>query len=137
MANLSPYLHFNGNCREAMTFYKQCLGGELNLMSMGESPMGNKVPPEQKNRIMHSTLKNGSFQIMAADMMGPDPTTGGTALSLSLEFDNNNELDSVFKKLSAGGKVRHAPKEEFFGYYADLTDRFGFDWMLVHAKRDA
>ena len=29
MPTLNPYLTFNGNCREAMTYYKECLGGEL------------------------------------------------------------------------------------------------------------
>lgn len=123
MAQISPYLHFNGNCREAMTFYKQCLGGELSMMSIGESPMGAQMPPEQKNRIMHSTLKSGSFQIMASDMMGPEPAAKGTDLSLSLECGGNKEIDTFFEKLASGGKILHAPKEEFFGYYGDLTDK--------------
>jgi PhnB protein len=29
MVQIYPYLAFNGNYREAMTFYKECIGGEL------------------------------------------------------------------------------------------------------------
>ena len=28
---INPYLNFNGNASEAMTFYKSCIGGELNI----------------------------------------------------------------------------------------------------------
>jgi PhnB protein len=37
MKEATPYLIFNGNCREAMTFYQSCLGGELNVMTFGEA----------------------------------------------------------------------------------------------------
>jgi PhnB protein len=134
MAQISPYLHFNGNCREAMTFYKGCFGGELTLMSMEESPMASQVPPEQKKNIMHSSLKGGSFQIMAADMMGPEPAKKGTNFTIAVECSSNKETDAIFEKLASGGKILHAPKEEFFGYYGDLTDRYGFTWMLTHMK---
>ena len=39
MAQLNAYLRFNGKCREAMTFYQACLGGELTIQTVGESPM--------------------------------------------------------------------------------------------------
>jgi PhnB protein len=62
---LNPYLAFNGNCREAMTFYKDALHSELNIQTFGESPM--EVPPEQKDRVMHATLTFGDAIIMASD----------------------------------------------------------------------
>ena len=33
---LNPYLNFNGNAREAITFYQQVLGGELNISTFAE-----------------------------------------------------------------------------------------------------
>ena len=38
MAKLNPYLNFNNQCREAMNFYKECLGGELFFQTVGELP---------------------------------------------------------------------------------------------------
>ncbi|MEJ0101299.1 MAG: hypothetical protein WDO19_01540 [Bacteroidota bacterium] len=46
MPTIISYLTFNGNCREAMIFYKECLGGELSLTVAGESPVANQVPPK-------------------------------------------------------------------------------------------
>lgn len=44
MTQINSYLTFNGNCREAMNFYKDCLGGELILQTIGESPLAYKMP---------------------------------------------------------------------------------------------
>jgi PhnB protein len=38
MATMNPYLTFNGNCKEAMNFYKEIFGRELSMMTAGESP---------------------------------------------------------------------------------------------------
>ena len=51
MKDITPYLTFNGTCRQAMTFYKDILGGDLELMDFASSPMDD-VPDEAKNNIM-------------------------------------------------------------------------------------
>jgi PhnB protein len=134
MGQLNPYLLFDGNCREAMKFYQGCFGGELSLMTVGESPMAKDMPPDKHKQIMHARLNSGGVLIMAADGMGPGGTTPGGNISLSFSGANQKEIDTVFSKLSAGGKVLHAPKDEFFGYYGDLSDRYGINWMLVYEK---
>lgn len=131
---LNTYLHFDGSCREAMTFYKECLGGELNLMTVGESPMAAQMPPEAKKNILHAQLKNGTVTLMASDMMGPGGVTKGSNVSLTVNCSSNKEADDLYAKLSAGGKATHPMKEEFFGYYGDLTDKYGLNWMLNYEK---
>ena len=39
MLHCTPFLLFDGNCAEAMTFYHTCLGGELTLTKLGDTPM--------------------------------------------------------------------------------------------------
>ncbi len=134
MGQINPYLLFDGNCREAMNFYKGCFGGELSLMTIGESPAAKDTPPDQRNKIMHARLKSDGALIMAADGMGPGGTAPGGNISLSFTGSSEKEIDTVFSKLAAGGKVLHAPKDEFFGYYGDLTDKYGVNWMLVYEK---
>lgn len=36
---LNPYLHFNGNARDAMTFYQSVFGGDLDVMTFGDQGM--------------------------------------------------------------------------------------------------
>ncbi len=137
MAHIEAYLHFDGNCRDAMTFYRDCLGGELNLMSNGDSPMGKDMPASEKKKIMHARLKSGDNVIMGSDNMGNVAVKKGTGISLSISCSSKKELDGIYSKLSAGGKAEHAPKDEFFGYYGDLRDKYGIHWMLVHETPQA
>ena len=84
MAQLVSYLTFNGNCREAMTFYKACLGGELTFQIIGESPLAEKMPAQMKECILHATLINGDLIIMASDMVDENGLIKGNSVSLML-----------------------------------------------------
>ena len=44
MLSAMPFLLFDGNCAEAMTFYHECLGGELRLTKLGDTPMKDQSP---------------------------------------------------------------------------------------------
>jgi PhnB protein len=135
VANIVPYLSFGGNCREAMTFYKECLGGDLTMQTMGESPMGAQAPAGDKNKIMHVASKKDGLEIMASDMMGPGSAVYGNTINLMIACTSEQEINSYFSKLSKGGKAGHALKEEFWGdVFGDLTDKFGIRWMLNWSK---
>jgi PhnB protein len=129
MAQMHPYLQFNGNAREAFTFYHECFGGELNIQTVGESPMAQHMPPESHDSVMHATLITADFTIMGSDMMGPDAIFGN-ALSLALACTSKPEIEELFAKLSAGGTVGTSLREEFFGTYGDLVDKYSIKWML-------
>ncbi len=129
MAQVNPYLSFNGNCREAMEFYKACLGGELEINTIGDSPMGAQMP-DKKDNVMHSMLKADGMVLMASDMLRPGNLVQGNSVSICISGKNKEEIEKYFAKLSEGGKVTQPLKEEFFGTYGDLTDKFGVLWMF-------
>ncbi len=120
-----------------MTFYKDALGGELTLMTVGESPMASQLPADSHKKVMHASLKSGGFTLLASDMSGPGGFKKGSELSLTIVGSSKEEIESFFSKLSAGGKVTHALKEEFFGLYGDLTDKYGISWMFNYEKPKA
>ena len=134
MARVNAYLHFDGTCRQAMTFYKECLGGELTLMTVGESPAAAQMPHQAKDSIMHSVLKNGTNVIMASDNLGTGSITNGSQFSMTIDCGSKKEADAFYSKLSAGGKATHPMADTFFGYYGDLTDKFGINWMISYMK---
>lgn len=130
MSYLSPYLIFSGNCKEAMEFYKQALGAELELQIVGESPMASNSPAEAQNQVMHSKLsKNGNTLFMASDMMMNGTVTQGNNVNLCYIGDLE-DIKTAFVNLSTGGNVTHELKEEFFGTYGDLVDKYGIRWMF-------
>jgi PhnB protein len=135
MAQINTYLTFNGNCREAMTFYQECLGGELNFQTIGESPLADKMPPLMKDGILHSTLTNGALLIMASDMVSEQGLIRGNAVSLMLNCSSEAEVRAFYEKLSSSGKATHTLENSFWGaLFGDLTDKFGNNWLLHFDK---
>lgn len=135
MAQLNPYLNFNNNCREAMTFYKDCLGGELSLQTVEELPeMAAQMPPEMKKSIMHSVLTSGDIVIMASDLNREKPVDGNT-VHLCIQCKTENELNAFFSKLSSGGKVTEPISDMPWGAkYGSLIDKFGKYWLFNFSK---
>ena len=131
MKNLVPYLTFGKDCREAMSFYQEALGGELKLMTVGESPAAGKMPREMHGLIMHADLTGGAFALMASDDLGGEGVKVGNAINLMVNCSGEEEIRSIFAKLARGGKVNSELKVEFWGsLYGDLTDKFGLRWMF-------
>jgi PhnB protein len=129
MAQLNPYITFNGNCREAMEFYKACLGGELSIMAVGDSPMASDMP-DKKDNVLHSMLKKDGMVLLASDMIMPGELIRGNTITLCINGGTKEELQQFFAKLSEGGTVGQPLTEAFFGTYGELTDKFGMNWMF-------
>lgn len=104
MLRSTPFLLFDGNCAEAMTFYHKCLGGELKLTRLGDTPMKNQFPSEKHERIINAHLKSGDIEISATDWMASpdfDPVKGNT-FAIFITGNDYNEMKGVFDKLKDG-----------------------------------
>ena len=136
MTQINSYLTFSGNCREAMHFYKDCLGGELTLQTIGESPLAEKMPPQMKECILHATLLKDKLILMGSDMVGENGLKKGNAVSLAVNCSSDEEIQSFYEKLSAGGNKDHALEQSFWGAtFGDLTDKYGNHWLLIYDKK--
>ncbi len=137
MTQINSYLTFSGNCREAMNFYKDCLGGALTMQTISESPLAEKMPPQMKESILHSTLTNQNLVLLASDMVGEKGLIRGTAMSLMLNCSSEEEIRNFYQKLSAGGETTHPLEISFWGaLFGDLTDKFGNQWILHYDKNE-
>ena len=125
---INPYVMFDGNCEEAVKFWAEVLGAELDIRRMGDSPM--PVPPEAKNRVMHATVKAGALLLMASDSMVGQPEERGGPISLSLHFTKKEEQTRVWDRLAQGGAVIVPLDDQFWGRFGMLKDKFGIQWML-------
>ncbi|RYF74271.1 MAG: VOC family protein [Comamonadaceae bacterium] len=129
---MQAYLSFDGRCAEALEFYASCLGGRiLNRMTWGESPDGDKMPPESKDKIMHATLEARGHQLMGSDMPPGYPFTGYGGFSISVQAKTVDEGRQLFDALAAGGKVTMPYAPTFWAAgFGMLEDRFGVGWMV-------
>lgn len=132
---IQTYLTFNGNCREAMLFYKECLGGELTFQTVGESPLSDKMPAQMKEYILHATLTKGNLVLMGSDMVPQSGLIKGNAVSLSLSCSSEEDINMYYRNLAEGGTADHAIEVSFWGaLFGDLTDKYGNHWLLNFQK---
>jgi PhnB protein len=130
MKSVTTYLHFNGNCREAMTFYQRCLGTEIQITPVMDAQ--GKPSTDAGARVMHSALlRNGQPILQASDdQSGASPKVGDN-FQVAVDCDSLEETDRTFEALRQGGTVRfplgNAPWGARFGM---LTDKFGIQWLL-------
>lgn len=131
MAQINAYLTFAGNCREAMSFYRECLGGQLTFQTIGELFLSDNLPCQIKEAVLHATLINDFMVLMGSDMVGDEGLVKGNAVSLMLHCSNENETRSYYKKLASGGAATYPPENNYHGnLFGVLIDRYGHHWLL-------
>jgi PhnB protein len=131
MLQLDTYLFFDGNCADAMRFYERTLGGKLQLMTHGESPMAAQTPPGSANRIMHARLELDGRLLMASDSMVGQPYERMKGFSLSLIYPTVAEAQRMFSALAEGGQITMPIAKTFWAdAFGMLVDRFGTPWMV-------
>ncbi len=136
MTQINAYLNFEGNCREVMMFYKECIGGELNMQTVEGSPIEAQCPAAMKDQILHASLMKDDLILMGSDMHEPGGNfIKGNNIALSLNCSSEEEIKTFFSKLSEGGKISHALTEQFWGAtFGTFTDKFGIRWMLNYDR---
>ncbi len=137
MKNLNAYLIFNGNCRQAMEFYKQCLGGVLYMMPYSEAPdASTDLPKECKDWLIHARLTIKTLVLMASDTRPGMPVQQGNNSFISISCESIQEAEAFFKALSVKGEIKMPLQETFFAVrFGMLTDQFGIHWMINLDKK--
>jgi PhnB protein len=134
MEAIVPYLNFNGNAAEALVFYAKAFDGKIVFQqTFGESPMANDTPDDFKGKVMHATFQAGDLTFMVSDCMPGQPVSGGTNMSLSLNFKSVTDIDNTFAALSEGANIIMSLQDTFWGAkFGMMTDQFGINWMFNH-----
>lgn len=126
---LHAYLHFNGNAKQALDFYKQVFGGEPQVTTWGDfaaSTGGHFVVEDKfKDMVQNSVLATKNFTLMINDGGPMGDGAVGENISLTLAGDDSETLTQYFNALSEGGTVTK-PLDTF----GMLTDKFGVQWMV-------
>lgn len=131
MVNLTPYLNFRCETREAMTFYAGIFGGSATFSSYAD--FGVPGDPGEETKIMHSQLEGSTVALMAADLPNAIESSPGADVNLSLHGgpEEAADLTRIFEALTDGGTIvmplEKAPWGDTFGH---VVDRYGMQWMV-------
>jgi PhnB protein len=126
---LGPYINFGGRAREAMDFYKQVLGGKLDLQTVSEEGVSRPAGPG--DRVMHARLEADGARIIGTDGHPDYPAKVGDHMAIALGGTDKDRLTKIFNALAEGGKTKGPLAKQSGGAEVGwLADRFGITWMV-------
>lgn len=136
---LNIYLNFNGTTEAAMNFYKDAIEGATieNMIRFGDHE-GMPMAEGQKEKIMHAAMKIHGQTVMFSDGGEQHKITMGDNFSMSMDYNNETEIEREFNNISAGGTVTMPLQDTFWGAkFGMCVDKFGLPWMFNHDKPKA
>lgn len=139
MASTGTYLNFDGNAEKVMNFYASVFDTEIMSMTKyGDFGGGEGIPEAYLDKLMNSQmLILGGHLLQASDHIpgfgGQNQVEFGNNIAIVLMTDSRPETDRLFALLANGGKATQPPADMGFGYFADLTDKYGINWMFFNA----
>ena len=123
MSPIKPHLWFDSQAKEAAEFYTTLLpeSAVTYVNQLHNTPSGDCD-------VVEFTLARQSFMaISAGPLFQFNPS-----ISFMVHFDTAEQIDEVWNKLVAGGKVMMAlDKYPFSERYGWLADRYGVSWQLM------
>ena len=135
MAQINPYINFNGNAEEAFNFYKSVFGGEFAQITRFKEMSSPEFPVAEKdaNKIMHIALPIGKNVLMANDVpesMGKVNENENRS-KISISTKSKEEADKLFNGLSAGGQIEMPIADSPWGsYFGMFRDKYGIEWTV-------
>lgn len=135
MANINPYIHFNGNTEEAFNFYKSVFGGEFkNITRFKDLAIDAPIADAEADKIMNIILPIGASSfLMGSDVpsfMGQVNESENRS-KIVVNADTKEEADRLFNGLSSGAEVEVPINSSPWGsYFGMLRDKYGIEWMV-------
>lgn len=131
MTQINPWLSFNGNCKAAMLFYQECLGGDLTLQTIAQTTAAAIYPSHMQDYILYSMLVKTDWVLMGSDITGPVTENPSGNITLALHSDSSREMRRLYLKLASGGVIVEPLSARQWGsLFAAVTDKFGKQWIL-------
>ncbi|MDI4647955.1 VOC family protein [Cohnella hashimotonis] len=127
-AQLNAYIQ-SEDAREQAGFYAKAFGGQIvSVMTHGQLP---DAPADMQNKVMHLVLEvAGGNVLFLSDTFAS--ASGGRAVSLALNFADEEEAREAFENLAGGGTVKFPFALQPWGaYHGEVEDKYGIHWQIV------
>jgi predicted 3-demethylubiquinone-9 3-methyltransferase (glyoxalase superfamily) len=116
MKKITPFLWFNDKAEEAMNFYTSIFKNskKISIARCGEAG------PGPKGTVMSATFELDGQKFIALN--GGPMFTFSPAISFFVNCETQEEVDSLWENLSAGGEKQRC------GW---LKDKYGVSWQII------
>ncbi|SMC44640.1 VOC family protein [Pedobacter africanus] len=125
---ITTFLTFQeNNSEQAMNFYV----GLFENSKIIDIQRYDKAGPGKEGSVMKATFELNGKQFICSDSFVKHQWNFTPAISNWVECENDKQLETLFKKLSAGGSVM-MPLDNygFSKKFAWVADQFGISWQL-------
>ena len=128
---ITPSIHFQGNCDEAISFYKEVLGAEVKAINYAkDAPPDSGMEGFPPNFVMYSEVVIFNMTFTLSDG-GETPIPYGN-FSIMITYKTADEVKTIFGKLAEGGNATEPLSETFWaGLFGEVIDRFGVTWQVM------
>jgi len=116
MKGISTFLWFDGKAEEAVKFYTSVFKSS----KVGSVARYGEAGPGPKGTVMTATFELAGHEFIALN--GGPQFKFTPAISFVVNCENQQEVDELWEKLSAGGATQQC------GW---LTDKYGVSWQIV------
>lgn len=135
MIKITPNLHFNGKCEQAIHLYEQAFNAKVECLlrysDARPEDYNKKLTQEQKNFVYHAEIYIGVQRIMLADVMDID-LKPSYALSLTVTMETKEEVIKAFDILKDGSTIIYPlHSTTYSSCTCSLVDKFGFRWIIM------
>lgn len=129
--DVTPHLNFRGQAREALTFYREALGGELAVVTYADAH-AVQDPAEADQVMWGQVVAASGARVMAYDVPGATAYDAGTiSFFVSLRGDDADEVAALWAGLADGATIlQDLGPSGWAPLYGMLRDRFGVTWVL-------
>ena len=130
---VTPYIVFNGKCKEAMLYYQGVFNSKIN----SEFPYGDYVPEGVENppKNLSEWVMHAEMEICSTNFWFADETRSvacGDMIKLTAKVPNLKIGQEYFDKLKKDGNISLPPTETYYSnFHAALTDKYGVCWNIV------
>ena len=130
---ITPCIHFQNNCDEAIQFYKKALAADVKAIHYAkDAPPNSGMDALPPNFIMHSEVLIAGMNFSMTD--GGEVPITSESVSFMITYNTEQEVTAAFEQLASGGKIVEPLAAVFWSpLYAYVIDRFGVNWqVMVH-----
>lgn len=134
MQKVTTFLMFDGKAEEAMNLY-------ITLFKDSAIQSISRYGPQEagtEGTVRHATFTIQGQRFMCIDSSVKHAFSFTPAMSLYVNCESEEEINTLFEKLSQDGEVlMPLDSYPFSEKFAWLNDRYGVSWQLSYANQDA
>lgn len=134
MLQITPNLHFNGQCKQAIQLYKEAFDAKIKVMlsEADDHPQNGVTKNNEEDMVYHCEMFIGTQRFMLNDTSDESTNLLGHTMSLVVTFDCSSDVKQAFSILSDGCTIVHPMQStSYSSCFVSLIDKFGMRWELM------